>query len=331
MILDIFTHILPGEYYQRMMTAAPGLADIGKRMAGVRGLHDLDARFRAMDPFGDYRQVISLPNPPLEEIADPATGAELARMANDAMAELVHSHPDRFPAFVGAVTLHNMDAALAEIERAVRDLGARGIQIFTNVAGRPLDDPAFAPIFAAMAACDLPLWLHPTRTASIADYAVEARSRYEIWNTLGWPYETSVAMMRLVLSGLFDRHPGIKIITPHLGGMIPFFANRIDSAIATLGTRTTDEDLRELTAGLSRPPAEYFKLFYGDTALFGGVPGTRCGIEYFGIDHVVFATDAPFGPIPDALAAIDTLDLDAADRGRLLCVNAERLMNTSFE
>ena len=159
------------------------------------------------------------------------------------MAELCAQHPKRFPAFVAAVSLDDVDAALQEAERAITTLGARGIQIFTNIAGHPLDEPRFAPVFAAMAAHDLPIWLHPARTAAMRDYAAEEKSRFEMWWCFGWPYETSVAMARLVFSGVFDRHPGLKIVTHHLGGgMIPFFDGRIGAGMEVLGSRTSDED-----------------------------------------------------------------------------------------
>src|ERR1044071_5494388 len=209
MILDIYTHILPDPFFREMSRVSPKLENIGARLRGVKKLFDLDLRFAEMDPLGDYRQVISLPNPPLEEIAQGETAAQLATVANDAMAELCGKPPQRFPGFVAAVALDDVDAALKEAERAIKTLGARGIQIFTNIAGHPLDEPRFAPVFAALAGYDLPIWLHPARTASMPDYAAEGKSRYEMWWCFGWPYETTVAMARLVFSGLFDRHPKI--------------------------------------------------------------------------------------------------------------------------
>ncbi len=132
---------------------------------------------------------------------------------NDGLAELCSKHPDRFPAFVASVSLLDVEFAVVEAERALTQLGASGIQIYTNIVGRPLDDPAFDPIFAVMAKHDLPIWLHPARTASTADYATELKSRFEIWWCFGWPYETSVAMARLFfrsfrsLSPTEDHHP----------------------------------------------------------------------------------------------------------------------------
>ena len=143
MTIDIYTHIFPGDFYAQMTKAAPRLENIGKRMSQVTMIHDLDVRFRLMDEFGEYGQVISLPNPPLEDTTDPATGTLLARVANDAMAELAARYPDRFPAFIAALAMHDIDQAMDELHRAIGDLGARGIQIFTNVAGKPLDLPEY--------------------------------------------------------------------------------------------------------------------------------------------------------------------------------------------
>src|SRR3954451_6655118 len=284
-----------------------------------------------MDALGDYRQVISLPNPPLEEIAQGETAQQLARVANDAMAGLVAQHPKRFPAFVAAISLDDVNAALKEAERAITQLGARGIQIFTNIAGHPLDEERFAPVFAAMSDHDLPIWLHPARTAAMPDYAAESKSRFEMWWCFGWPYETSVAMARLVFSGVFDRHPGLKIVTHHLGGgMIPFFDGRIGAGMDVLGARTSDEDYSKIIPSLKRPHLDYFREFYADTALFGGSNGLPCGLDFFGADRVVFATDAPLGPIAKTIAAVEALDLDPGAREKIMHGNAQRLLGMTF-
>jgi uncharacterized protein len=327
MAIDIYTHILPDRFFAEMSRISPKLENIGARLRGVTKLFDLDARFREMDTLPDYRQVISLPNPPIEDIAQGETAKTLARVANDAMAELCTRHPDRFPAFVAAVSLDDVEGALAETERAIKTLGARGIQVFTNIAGHPLDEPRFAPVFAALAGYDLPIWLHPARTASMPDYATEGKSRYEMWWCFGWPYETTVAMARLVFSGLFDRHPNIKIITHHLGGgMIPYFDGRIGAGMDVLGSRTSDEDYSKVLPSLKRPHLEYFREFYADTAMFGGRYGLPCGLDFFGADRVVFATDAPLGPIAKTIKVIDDLDLDKAERAKIMDGNALALM-----
>jgi len=327
LILDIYTHILPDRFFREMSRVSPKLENIGARLRGVKKLFDLDLRFAEMDEIGDYAQVISLPNPPLEEIAQGETAQQLARVANDAMAELCGEHPKRFPAFVAAVSLDDVDAALKEAERAIDELGARGIQIFTNIAGHPLDEERFKPVFAAMAAHDLPIWLHPARTAAMPDYAAEAKSRFEMWWCFGWPYDTSVAMVRMVFAGLLDRYPGLKIITHHLGGMIPYYDGRIGPGLQVLGSRTSDEDYSHILPSLKRPHLDYLHDFYGDTALFGGgIQAVRCGLEFFGSDHVVFATDTPLGPIAPTIDTIKRLDIADDDRRKIFVGNAERLL-----
>jgi uncharacterized protein len=330
-LIDIYCHIYPDRFFQEMTRASPKLENIGKRLRGVTKLFDLDARFREMDEFGDYRQIISLPNPPIEDIADGATAQTLARVGNDAMAELCAKHPDRFPGFAAAVALSDVDAAIAETHRAIKDLGARGVQIFTNIAGRPLDLPEFRPFFAAMADHDLPIWLHPARDARMPDYAAEPKSRYEMWWCFGWPYETSVAMSRLVFSGLFDRHPGIKIITHHLGGMIPYYDGRVGAGLDVLGSRTSDEDYSNVLPSLKRPHLDYFHMFYADTALFGGKYGLACGIDFFGSDHVVFATDTPLGPIKPTIDELGFLQLDRGEVQKITAGNAARLLKMNFK
>jgi len=205
--IDIFNHIFPKPFYDKMMEVAGQHKDIGKRVRNIPVLVDLDERFRVMDEFGDYVQVLSLASPPLEVIAEADRSPELARIANDGMAELCAKHPERFCGFTASLPMNNPDAALSEINRVVKDLGANGVQMFTNVNGKPLDAPEFQPLFDAMAQHDLPTWIHPARGANFADYLTEDRSEYEIWWTFGWPYETSAMMARLVFSGLFDRNP----------------------------------------------------------------------------------------------------------------------------
>ena len=329
-LIDIYCHIFPDRFYQELTKVSPQMENLGRRLRSVKKLFDLDERFREMDQFGDYRQIISLPNPAIEDVAQGAVGMTLARIGNDAMAELVAKHPKRFPAFAAAVSLTDVEGSIAEARRAVKDLGARGIQIFTQIAGKPLDDPSFRPLFAALAALDLPIWLHPVRTAMMTDYPAEKKSRFEMWWCFGWPYDTSVAMSRLVFDGLFDRHPGIKIITHHCGGMIPYFDGRVGAGLDVLGSRTSDEDYSKILPSLKRPHLDYFREFYGDTAMFGGKYGIPCGLDFFGADHVVFATDTPLGPIAPTVDVVEKLDIDAAARRKIYCGNAEKLLGMRF-
>ena len=295
MPIDAFNHIFPRAFVAALEKLLPD-PRIVERMMSFTVLYDVEARLRLMDRFPGYRQVLAMSGPPLEAFAGPDRTPELARIANDGLAEICARHPDRFPAFVAALPLDNPDAAWIELDRAVTRLGARGVQIFSNVGGRPLDRPEYFPLFERMAAFDLPILIHPERGPSHTDYASEAKSKYEIWFTFGWPYETSAAMARLVLSGLFDKLPAIKIVTHHMGGMTPFFEGRVGPGMDELGTRTPDEDLGPLRRALKRRPLDYFRMFYADTAVNGSKGAIRCGLDFFGIERCLFATDCPFDP-----------------------------------
>jgi aminocarboxymuconate-semialdehyde decarboxylase len=330
-IIDIYTHIFPQRFFDEMLKVTPMTGNIGARLRSITKLFDLDARFRDMDAIGDYRQVISLPNPAIEDIASPDVGMRLARVANDEMAELCRKYPDRFPAFAAALCLTDIDGSVKEARRAVQDLGAKGVLIYTNVAGRPLDEPAFEPIFACMAELDAPIWLHPVGTASLPDYPAEKKSRFEMWWCFHWPYETSVAMLRMVFSGLFDRHPDLRIITHHLGGMIPYYDGRIENGLKVLGARTTDEDYSKILPSLKRPHMDYLRDFFADTAMFGGgVHAIRCGLDFFGADKVVFATDAPLGPIGVTVETLKKLELAPEDQRKLFSGNAGKLLKMNL-
>ena len=332
MKIDLFCHILPPAYFARMTEISGRGAYMQKRIREIPVMVDLDLRFRMMDRFGDYVQVLSLAAPPIEALAAPAEAPALARLANDSMADVVGKHPDRFPGFIASMPMNNVDAAVTEIDRALTQLGAKGIQIFSNVNGRPLDDPEFAPIFERMAAAGLPIWLHPTRTGAFADYATEERSKLEMWWTFGWPYETSVAMARIAFAGYLKRFPDLTIITHHMGGMIPYFAGRIGPGLDQLGVRTEDEDLTVYLKRLDKRPYDYFKMFYADTALFGAKHAVECGLKFFGVQQVVFATDFPFDPekgtynIRETIKDIDGLDISEADRKTIYEGNARRLL-----
>jgi aminocarboxymuconate-semialdehyde decarboxylase len=248
------------------------------------------------------------------------------------MADIVTRHPDRFPGFVASLPMNNPEAAVAEIDRAIDRLHATGVQIYSNVDGRPLDGPEFEPIFARMAAKRLPIWLHPARSAGFADYVGEKRSKYDLWWAFGWPYETTIAMGRLVFNGLFDRHPELAIITHHLGAMLPYFEMRAAGGLDQLGTRTDDPDDMAALGRLRRRPFDYFKMFYGDTAVFGSAAALECGLAFFGADRVLFGTDMPFDPeqgpgfIRDTIGAMERARVGAEDRVKIYEGNARRLL-----
>ncbi len=332
MKLDVFNHIMPKTYFDKVNSFAASLGDLDKRMKGNPLLIDLDSRLKWMDQIEDYTQVLSLAAPPIELLAGPDLAPELARVANDSMAEIVARHPDRFPGFIASLPLNNPDASEKEVDRAIHDLKAVGIQVFTNIQGKPLDLPEFLPIFEKMAGYDLPIWIHPARGANFPDYKTEDKSKYEIWWAVGWPYETSVAMIRIVFARFFDRWPELKIITHHMGAMIPFNEGRLGPGYDVLGSRSPGENYGELLKQLKKRPLDYFRMFYADTATFGARLTVKCGLEFFGADKVLFATDFPlvpksgYGSVQDAIGLVEELPVSAEDRSKIFETNARKLM-----
>ena len=332
MKIDIYNHVMPVRYLEMMKSHSKD-AGIIKRMSGLRMLWDIEARVGMLDLWPDVRQVLTLSLPSPELLGGPELSPELARIANDDMAAMCAKWPRKFPAFVASLPMNNVPAALEEMDRAIGKLGARGVQICTSVNGRPLDEPEFFPVFERVTTKhDLPIWMHPARPATRADYVNEQKSRYEIWQVLGWPFESSVAMARIVFSGMLQRLPRMRIITHHCGGMIPYFAGRAETLWAQLGSRSADGEEAEVLKKLQQPPIEYFKMFYGDTVLGGAAAPLACGIAFFGADRVVFASDCPFDPeggpmfIREGIRSVEELNLAEGDKRKIYSGNALKLL-----
>jgi uncharacterized protein len=330
--LDAFCHVLPKRYFDRLQqSGSERAANLIKRTAPIRSLWDLDERLRVIEPFDEYAQIVSLAAPPLESLGEPTETVDLARLANDEMAELVRSRPETFVGFVAGLPMNDVDAALAEIDRAVHRLGALGIQIYTHVNGLPLDDPRFEPVFARMAELDRAIWVHPARNSSWPDYPTESKSKYELWWLFGWPYDTSAFMARLVFSGILTRHPGLKVITHHAGGMVPFFSGRVGPGMDSFGARTPEEEWELVESGLEGRPIDAFRRFYADTAVFGAPHALRCAYDFFGVGQMLFASDMPFDPVQgtfirDTIADVEALEISGAERERIYEGNARELL-----
>ena len=222
------------------------------------------------------------------------------------------------------------EAAAKEAERVLSN-GANAIQLHTNVDGAPIDQDQFLPIYEIIEKSGKPILLHPIRTREMADYRSEATSKYEICSVIGWPFETGAALARLVFSGIMDRFPNLKVISHHLGGIIPYFEGRVAHSWDQLGARTSDEDYSILLKKLKKRPFDYFKDFYGDTALAGARAPTICGLSFFGPDRVLFASDCPFdkeegrGYIRSTMAVMESLELPEEDMKKICHRNAETM------
>ena len=338
--LDIFPHIFPQAFFERMKGIAernPALGSQLKRWLHIPVLWDLEKRIRMMKRFPEYKQILTLSLPAIEFLGDEKETPALARLANDGMFEIVQEHNDLFPAFVASLPMNNVQASLDEMDRAITRLGAKGIQVFTNVNGRPLDDPEFYPIFErCVKKYNLPIWLHPVLTSKFADYPTETKSKYEIWWLFGWPYETSACMARIVFSGMLQKLPDMKIITHHLGAMAPYFDERIGLGMDQMGLRTPDEDYVALRKQLGKRPLDYFKMFYGDTSVNGAKSAIQCGIDFYGTGHVLFGTDCPFDPeggpgfIRGNIKAIAKLNLSNTVERKIYYGNAMRMLGMNL-
>jgi aminocarboxymuconate-semialdehyde decarboxylase len=330
MRIDAFTHFMPAKFYEKLV--ASGTGDIGKRMRSVPAIYDLDHRRKMVESFPDYAQILSYPMPPVETLAkSPDELEEYCKIINDGLAESCAQYPQQCPGWVAQASPAIKDAGVRETERALKN-GALGIQIYTNIVGRPLDEPAFEPLFAAMNQNGRPIWLHPARGANMPDYLSEKKSKYEIWWAFGWSYETAAAMARLVFSGIMDKYPDLKIIVHHFGGIVPMLEGRIGPGWDVLGQRTSDEDYGALLKSLKKRPLDYFKhSFYSDTAVFTSKMATIAGFDFFDRDKIVFASDCPFDPeggtmyIRETLRILDELKLPKAEREAVDRGNLERI------
>ncbi len=330
--IDVFCHCLPPRFCAAANALLTKPLVMFERAQRMPVMVDVEARLRMMDGFPGYRQVLSLASPTIEAIASPTDAPELARVGNDTLCEMADAHPDRFPGWIASLPMNAPEVACKEADRAVKNLGASGVQVYTNVAGRPLDEPEFLQVIEHVATLGCPIWLHPIRPMTVADYATEEVSRFDLWWALGWPHETSLAMGRLVFAGLLDRWPDLAIITHHGGGTVPMLEARIASGLELLGTRNPPHLAGAVKTNLKAKPIDAFKRFYADTATFGSSAALACSLGFFGSDHMLFATDSPFDPeqgpgyIRSTLAAISELDVTPDQRTAILYGNASRLL-----
>jgi aminocarboxymuconate-semialdehyde decarboxylase len=321
MKIDIFAHFLPKKYIEALDTEAKHWMPSWSK---TPALGQMDIRLHAMNAYPDVIQVINVATPPLETLVKPSKAIELAKIANDEMAEVVSKYPKKFLSAVACLPLNDIDAAIKEADRAITQLHFRGVQIFTNINGEPLDALKFRPLFHRMVQHDLPICIHPWLNPKPA--AGDLLTNPVLG--FGWPFETTVAMGCLAQSGVFEDYPNIKFITHHCGGMVPFFAKRIAMAGWKRPVTVTSEDRTRILAN--------FRKFYADTAVYGNTAALMCGYAYFGADHMVFGTDSPLGGEADAnndyrctgetVRSIEQMDISPIDKEKIFEYNALHLL-----
>jgi predicted TIM-barrel fold metal-dependent hydrolase len=327
MKIDIFPHIMPRKYIEALEKKLPPAVSqsIRGRCEMFPALTDVARRFLMMDKYEGMVQALTLSVPFVERFTEPKVTVELVKLGNDELAELVAKYPDRFVAAIGNLPMNDLAASLVEVDRIIDKLHFKGIQLCTDINGKPLDAPEFMPLYEKMNSYGLPILLHPTRPPTVPDYATEKTSKYILSTVLGWPYDTSAAMIRLVLAQVLQKYPRTKFITHHCGAMIPYFAKRIENFLRNPG-------MKGFIKNLDKSLIDYLKEFYADTALSGSTIGLMCGYTFFGADHIVFGTDMPFGSwgeptgLDEIVQAIEQMDIPDADKEKIFSSNAIKLL-----
>ena len=339
MKIDINAHILPQKVQDILYQ------HLGRKIAMLESnpvLTNVEHRLHIMGKYEGLVQVLTPTGLPLEAVASPEKAAEMARVYNDEMAELVHKYPDRFIAAVAILPMNNMDAALKEADRAINELKFRGVLIYTPqyvfdpsrtkwppwVDSKPIDNPEFIPLYEKMANYNLPIWIHPMREFSTPDYTTEDRSKYYVWQVFSWPFETTVAMTRLVFSGILERYPNLKVITHHCGAMVPYLERRIRVSYDYAEMRHG----RNYKQGLTKRPVDYFRMFYNDTAVSGSTAALMCAHAFCGAEHLLFGTDMPYdsqiGDVAtrETIRSVEEMNITDAEKKMIFEDNAKRLL-----
>jgi predicted TIM-barrel fold metal-dependent hydrolase len=292
--------------------------DAGGPPATKQKLRDLgDERIRLMDEAGIDVQVLSHTAPSLQKI--PANiAADLGRRVNDRLAEAIAQHPTRLAGFAALPTA-DPEAAADELERAVKDLGMKGAMLHGLANGTEwLDLPKYWPIYERAEALDVPLYFHPSipHEGVIDAYYKEYAEDFPIILRAAWGYtvETATQGIRLILSGVFNKHPNLKIILGHFGEGLPFFSWRIDNALLRPGAKEVD-----FRGTLQRN-------FYVTTSGFFSDPALLCVVQELGVDHILFAVDYPFENNPPGPRWLETVPLSDADKAKIAGGNVKRLM-----
>ena len=270
---------------------------------------DVDAKLAAMDAAGISLTALSINDPGPEWFG--SDGPLVGQMLNDFVAGVVRKHPTRFFGLC-VLPLQDMSAALAELDRCVRQLGMKGILLYTNLAGRFPDEPQFRPLFARAVELDVPVLLHPAKPITI-----ELVKGYEMTSTLGNMFDNTIALTRLLMSGILDEFPKLKLVCPHLGGTLPYIVGRLDHQVNVL---------KRGPRNLTRSPSEYLRSIWLDVV--SPLPlAIKFGHEFMGADRLLFSSDHPWVEPSLIVSCVQQAKLPAADERRIFSDNAKKLFH----
>jgi len=322
---DLHTHYYPDAFF-RLIEQVGGAFSFGTDPTGrtiirYRGsrffgitppMTDPALRIEDMDRVGIDIEVLSLSTPNVY-FAPPERQAEVARLVNDAYAELASRHPRRFKGFA-SIPMDDPDAALRELERTQGELRMNGVIVLSNINGRALTDARYRPFFVECDRRRVCVFIHPMIPASAEPFA-----EYVLGPIVGFPFDTTLAVARLCYAGVFRELPNIRWILGHLGGAVPYLMERMDN-----GWR----DFAECRANIDELPSVYLKRLYYDTVSFSA-PSLRLARELVGADHLVMGSDYPhlLGSIDRAVSSIESLDVPAPDKERIFSGTARAILN----
>ena len=306
MIIDTHFHAFPGKYLDLVPEAQNDVRGVG--------FHAFDHReyLDVLDRYGVDIGVLSNTGGRIEQGGNRARALELCKIINDSFAEAHARHPRRFKAFA-RLPMVDLDDCVRELDRCYKALKMDGVMLPTNLAGKYLDEPEFQPFWEAVAQGEKPLFLHPANAPCQANW-----NKYSLHQKILWPTDTTLAISRIVYSGILDRYPRLQLIAAHLGGMILLYLDRLN--------------WREGKPECRREPEEYFKKIFYDTA--GPIRSAFIKLVYdtVGADQILFGSDYPHGRgrrddqfYPMTLTAVEELDIPKADKEKIYYRNAENL------
>lgn len=268
---------------------------------------DVDAKLATMDAAGIQLTALSINDPGPEWFG--ADGPAVAQLLNDYIAGLVKKHPTRFFGLC-VLPLQDMRASLAELDRCVKQLGMKGILLYTNLAGRFADEPEFRPLFARAVELDVPVLLHPAKPIT-----TEFVKAYEMTSTLGNMFDNTIALTRLLMSGILDELPKLKLVCPHLGGTLPYIVGRLDHQVTVL---------KRGPRNLTRAPSEYLRNIWMDVV--SPLPlAVKFGHDFIGSDRLLFSSDHPWVEPSLIIDTVNAAGLSASAQEKIFSTNARKL------
>lgn len=328
--IDAHTHFAPLRFLEFAEKAEGHAFPLTPLYRSKPALTDIQARLDVLDQHGIDINVL-VPVPWIEAFrkvfAELALASEAARIMNDELASAIARHPKRFRG-VAILPVVDADAMIAELHRAVTQLGFVGAYVAVGPTAKRLDHPDYEHLYKALVDLDATLWLHPSRPPIVPDYPDEKLSQYYEWLLVGWPYDTTTAMFRIVFAGVFDRYPTIRIVTHHHGAFVPLLEARLTNALPAL-----EPIGLPMPTNISKPYVDHFRNFYCDTAASGYAPKViELAVDFFGSERVLFGSDAPFDAqdgrifISETLRSIDDMTVPSEARTAILVTNAKRIL-----